>query len=188
MFPIILKCLIEFLKIIYCVSLKRKQKNEKKVLVQTFYNGSVHWCPIQKVVWIIVDGSLILFYFYVDFDIRQVFPFSPLAIVVAIDLLAIKIRHLQNIKGIRNWSLNNVSYIQDTIKTDFYADDTALFLNDEDDRRYALNVIHEFSIFYGLEVNKTKSHAIAWTPLFFFSFFFFWLLFNIIGKSCHLRF
>ena len=122
-----------------------------------------------------MDGSLILLiffiFFYVDFDIRHVFPFSPLAIVVAIDLLAIKIRHLQNIKGIRNWSLNNVSYIEDTIKTDFYADDTALFLNDEDDRRYALNVIHEFSIFYGLEVNKTKSHAIAWTH-FFFHFFF----------------
>jgi len=87
-----------------------------------------------------VDGSLIfILFFYIDFDIRHVFPFSPLAIVVAIDLLAIKIRHLQNIKGIRNWSLNNVSYIEDTIKTDFYADDTALFLNDDDDRRYALN-------------------------------------------------
>ena len=106
--------------------------------------------------------------------------------MLAIDLLAIKIRHLQNIKGIRNWSLNNVSYIEDTIKTDFYADDTALFLNDDDDRRYALNVIHEFSIFYGLEVNKTKSHVITWTHFFFF--FFFWFLFNIIRKSCHLRF
>ena len=41
-----------------------------------------------------------------------------------------------------------------------------LFLNDEDD---ALNVIHKFSIFYGLEVNKTKSHAIIWTHFFFFS-------------------
>ena len=45
------------------------------------------------------------------------------------------------------------------IKTDLYADDTTLFLNGEDDMRYAHNLIHEFSIFYGLEVNKTKSHA-----------------------------
>ena len=53
------------------------------------------------------------------------------------------------------------------IKTDLYADIT-LFLNDEDDMRYALNIIHKFSIFYDLEVNKTKSHAMIWTH--FFSF------------------
>ena len=112
-----------------------------------------------------------LIFFSVDFGIRQGCPFSPLAFVLEIDLLAIKIRHLQNIKGIRNWSLNNVSYIEDMIKTDLYADDIASFLNDEDDRRYALNVIHEFSIFYDLEVNKTKSHAITWTHFFFSGFF-----------------
>ena len=75
---------------------------------------------------------------------------------------------MQNIKGIRNWSLNNVSYIYIyMINTDLYADIT-LFLNDEDDMRYALNIIHKFSIFYDLEVNKTKSHAMIWTH--FFSF------------------
>ena len=58
-------------------------------------------------------------------------------------------------------------YIEDMIKTDLYADIT-LFLNDEDDMRYALNIIHKFSIFYDLEVNKTKSHAMIWTH--FFSF------------------
>ena len=65
------------------------------------------------------------------------------------------------------------------IKTDLYADIT-LFLNDEDDMRYALNIIHKFSIFYDLEVNKTKSHVIIWTH--FFSFLYH------IRKSCHLRF
>ena len=50
-------------------------------------------------------------------------------------------------------------YIEDMIKTDLYADDTTLFLNDENDMRYGLNAIHKFSIFSGLEVNKTKSHA-----------------------------
>ena len=47
--------------------------------------------------------------------------------------------------------------IQDIIETDLYADDITLFLNNEDDMWYALNVIHKFSIFSGLEVNKTKS-------------------------------
>ena len=40
-----------------------------------------------------------------------------------------------------------------------YADDITLFLNDENGMHHALSVIHEFSIFSGLEVNKTKSHA-----------------------------
>ena len=66
---------------------------------------------------------------------------------------------MQNIKGIRNWSLNNVPYIEDIIKIALYADDITLFLNDENGMHHALSVIHEFSIFSGLEVNKTKSHA-----------------------------
>ena len=48
---------------------------------------------------------------------------------------------------------------EDIIKTDLYADDITLFLNDENDMWYGLNAIQEFSIFSGLEVNKTKSHA-----------------------------
>ena len=152
---------------ILCVFENRKTR--KRFWSRLFTMGpctDVRYKKLGELLWM----ALWFYFFNVDFGIRQGCPFSPLAIVLAIDLLAIKIRHLQNIKGIRNWSLNNVSYIEDTIKTDFYADDTALFLND-DDRRYALNVIHEFSIFYGLEVNKTKSHVITWTHFFFFFFF-----------------
>ena len=98
-------------------------------------------------------------FFSVDSGILQGCPFPPLAFVLAIELLAIKIRDVQNIKGIRNWSLNNVPYIEDIIKIALYADDITLFLNDENDMRHALNVILEFSIFSGLKVNKTKAHA-----------------------------
>ena len=47
----------------------------------------------------------------VDSGICQGCPFPPLAFVLAIELLAIKRRDMQNIKGIRNWSWNNVPYI-----------------------------------------------------------------------------
>ena len=180
---IILKPLIELLMIIYCVSLKT-EKREKGLGPDFLQCTDVRYKKLCELLWM----ALWLLFFYVDFGNRQGCPFSPLAFVLAIDLLAIKIRHLQNIKGIRNWSLNNVSYIEDTIKTDFYADDTALFLNDDDDRRYALNVIHEFSIFYGLEVNKTVTRHYMDSLFFLFLMFFFWFLFNIIRKSCHLRF
>ena len=82
--------------------------------------------------------------------------------MLAIELLAIKTRDVQNIQGIRNWSLNNVPYIENIIKIALYADDITLFLYDKNDMRHALNVIHEFSIFFGLEVNKTTSRHVAW--------------------------
>ena len=47
----------------------------------------------------------------VDSGIRQGCPFPPLAFGLAIELLTIKIRDVQKLKGIRNWSLNNVPYI-----------------------------------------------------------------------------
>ena len=91
---IILKPLIEFLQIICCVFWKKDT-----VLVQTFYNGSdtkrcVHYCG-----WL--SDS-------VNSGIHLGCPFPPLAFVLAIELLTIKIRDVQKLKGIRNWSLNNV--------------------------------------------------------------------------------
>ena len=57
-----------------------------------FYNanGSVCWCPIQKVVWITVDGSL--FVCVCRFWHLSRLPIFLLAFVSAIELLAIKIR------------------------------------------------------------------------------------------------
>ena len=116
-----------------------------------------------------------------DFGIHHGCPFSPLAFVLAIKLLAIKIRDAKYKRNKKLEFKQSILYIE--AMTDLYAD-IILFLNDEDDMRYALNVIHKFSIFYGLEVNRTKSHTIILTHFFSSCF----LCCNIIRKSCHLRF
>ena len=76
-------------------------------------------------------------------------PFPPLAFVLAIELLTIKIRDVQKLKGIRNWSLNNVPIYKILLRLLCMQMMLFFFLNDENDMRHALNVIHEFSIFSG---------------------------------------
>jgi hypothetical protein len=58
-------------------------------------------------------------YFEVRSGVRQGCPFSPLAFVVALEILAIKIRNTSNVKGIRYW--------ENTLKIALYADDITLF-------------------------------------------------------------
>ena len=50
--------------------------------------------------------------FAVESGIRQGCPFSPLAFVLAVQLLAIKIRDCKKIKGIKNWSAVNDVYME----------------------------------------------------------------------------
>ena len=56
----------------------------------------------------LVDGSD---FFAVESGIRQGCPFSPLAFVLAVELLAVKIRESKDIKGTKNWSAVNDIYI-----------------------------------------------------------------------------
>ena len=92
--------------------------------------------------------------FNVNCGIRQGCPFSPLAFVLAIEILAIKIRN-SSIKGIE---LPKLKDLQINIKCRQLADDTSLFLKDENYINTASNVIEEFYCFSGLKLNfhKTK--------------------------------
>lgn len=95
-------------------------------------------------------------FFDVKAGIRQGCPFSCLAFVLAIELLASKIRQCRRIKGISLW--NNVD-IATVIKIALYADDITLFLKDEIDMYYALEIMNDFSSFSGLRIHKRKSEA-----------------------------
>ena len=97
-------------------------------------------------------------YFAVEAGIRQGCPFSPLAFVLAVELLAIKIRHCENIKGLNYWKARN-GLLESIIKVALYADDLTLFLKDEQDMQQALEILAEFSTFSGLEINRMKSEA-----------------------------
>ena len=61
-------------------------------------------------------------YFAVEAGIRQGCPFSPLAFVLAVELLAIKIRHCENIKGLNYWKARK-GLLESIINIPLYADD-----------------------------------------------------------------
>ena len=95
--------------------------------------------------------------FKVNCGIRQGCPFSPLAFVLAVELLAIKIRNSE-IQGITVPSAINTE--NTTIKIKQLADDTTLFLNNKEDMIRSCDILKTFESFTGLKLNKDKTKAL----------------------------
>ena len=91
--------------------------------------------------------------FNVSCGIRQGCPFSPLAFILAVELLAIKIRNC-DIKGI-DLPIGNT-----TLKIKQLADDTTLFLKNKEDIKLAEKVLNAFASFSGLQLNNQKTNAL----------------------------
>ena len=93
--------------------------------------------------------------FDISCGIKQGCPFSPLAFVLAVELLAIKIR---------NSSITGVEVPHSTatsnLKIKQLADDTTLFLKDKEDMNKSLQILSSFERFSGLKLNKDKTKAL----------------------------
>ena len=98
-------------------------------------------------------------YFPVESGIRQGCPFSSSAFVLALEILAIKIRQSNCIKGISLGQLFNQDNILDLIKIALYADDITLFLANEHDLANALTIFKDFKNVSGLTLNVLKCEA-----------------------------
>ena len=85
--------------------------------------------------------------------VRQGCPLSPLIFVIGVEILGLCIRQSPNIKGII------LGEGMENIKIKQYADDTTLFLSDNEDLRQAMELIEHFTEISGLELNKSKSLA-----------------------------
>jgi hypothetical protein len=96
--------------------------------------------------------------FGVACGIRQGCPFSPLAFVLAVELLAVKIRNSSNIIGIRNPTVVDGQYVYTKIKQ--MADDMTLFLKDRTEVENSINIIDLFGRFSGLRLNMQKTMAL----------------------------
>ena len=91
----------------------------------------------------------------VSSGIRQGCPFSPMAFILALELLAIKMRADPSVKRI-SVPRNHKCFL----KLLLYADDIMLFLQDRDDLKNVLSLVsYFFSKFSGLAMNRNKSEA-----------------------------
>ena len=98
------------------------------------------------------NGGWLSEWFQTDRGVRQGCCVSPLLFVLVVELLAKKIRHNEEIKGILKDSA-----VKDDLKLLQYADDMTLLLKHESDLKEALAEIDKFSKISGLKLNKKKS-------------------------------
>lgn len=92
--------------------------------------------------------------FSLNCGIRQGCPFSPLAFVIGVELLAIRMRQDVKLKGLEVG-------VDKIVKVLLYADDITMFLKDKDDVKYILLILEEFKEFAGLEINTQKSEVMV---------------------------
>ena len=92
-------------------------------------------------------------YFKVSRGVRQGCPLSPLLFVLAVEMLALKIRQDQLCRGIELPS-------GQTAKISQFADDTTLNLEDTTPLRNAMNIVTSFGPLSGLQLNKEKTKAL----------------------------
>lgn len=96
--------------------------------------------------------------FSVKSGIRQGCPFSPMAFILALELLALRIRSDPSVKGIPlpTQPRNRQNHV---LKLLLYADDITFFLKDRHDLKNALTLVTYFSKFSGLAMNRNKTEA-----------------------------
>ena len=97
--------------------------------------------------------------FQVERGIRQGCPLSPLLFVLAVELLAMKVRS-SKIKGQRvNHSSTKTDLNELRVAIQQFADDTTLFLQDKEDLDIAMAIFQRFASISGLKMNRHKTQA-----------------------------
>ena len=91
-------------------------------------------------------------YFKISRGVRQGCPLSPLLFILAVQLLASKLRQLQDCKGI---PLPN----HQEVKLSQFADDTTLIMNDTNSPKIALQTVDNFGTVPGLKLNIKKNQS-----------------------------
>ncbi len=91
--------------------------------------------------------------FKLERGIRQGCPVSALVFILAVEIMAVKIREDENIEGF--------TFGKKEIKLSQYADDTTLILSNIQSVTTALHIITEFSKYSGLKLNLDKCEAVG---------------------------
>ena len=115
--------------------------------IQTFYSN------IQSSV---LSNGLSTNYFALSRGVRQGCPLSPFLFVLAVELLACKIRQDKEIRGVK--------VFQKELKISQFADDTTLLISNRNSVSRALNVLDNFGNLSGLRLNSSKTKAMWLGP------------------------
>ena len=86
--------------------------------------------------------------------IRQGCPVSALIFVLSVEILGLKIRQHNQLKGFM------FGYEEKPIKIMQYADDCILFLNDKNELCTAISLLRDFQHVSGLELNLSKCEGL----------------------------
>lgn len=100
----------------------------------------------------VVNGGFMTNYFEITRGVRQGCPLSPSLFILAVELLALKIRQNRNCEGI--YLPNNQE-----VKISQFADDTTIITNNTDSLKSHLQTIKWFGTVSGLKLNKKKTKA-----------------------------
>ena len=99
-----------------------------------------------------MNGGFMTNYFEISRGVRQGCPLSPSLFILAVELLALKIRQNPNCGGIQ---LPN----DQEVKISQFADDTTIITSSVDSLKSHLQVIDWFGTVSGLKLNKKKTKA-----------------------------
>ena len=91
-------------------------------------------------------------YFEITRGVRQGCPLSPSLFILAVELLALKIRQNRKCEGIYLPNNQEVEILQ-------FADDTTIITNNTDSLKSHLQTIECFGTVSGLQLNKKKTKA-----------------------------
>ena len=115
--------------------------------IQTFYSN------IQSSV---LNNGFSTHYFARSRGVIQGCPLSPFLFVLAVELLACKIRQDKEIRGVK--------VFQKELKISQFADDTTLLISNRNSVSRALNVLDNFGNLSGLRLNSSKTKAMWLGP------------------------
>ena len=98
----------------------------------------------------VMNAGYMTNYFKISRGVQQGCPLSPFLFILAVELLATKIRQLQDCKGILFPNHQEVKISQ-------FADDTTLIMSDTTSLKFALQTLDNFGTISGLKLNLKKA-------------------------------